>query len=100
MNIIHQKREKNMQYERIQAKTLLSKPIYGDAWFHSNRSMNSYRGCEHNCIYCDGNCQYYRIDNFYTHIRVKENASQILRRELERARFQSQRYSQRPWSDF
>jgi DNA repair photolyase len=90
MNIIHQKREKNMQYERIQAKTLLSKPIYGDAWFHSNRSMNSYRGCEHNCIYCDGNCQYYRIDNFYTHIRVKENASQILRRELERARFQSQ----------
>lgn len=79
-----------MRYEAIQAKTLLSKPRYGDAWFHSNRSMNSYRGCEHGCVYCDGNCQYYRIDNFYTHIRIKENAPQILRKELERARFQSQ----------
>ncbi|MFX1318150.1 MAG: radical SAM protein, partial [Promethearchaeota archaeon] len=62
----------------------------GDAWFHSNRSMNSYRGCEHGCVYCDGHCQYYRIDNFYTHIRVKENAPQVLRWELERARFKSQ----------
>jgi DNA repair photolyase len=79
-----------MRYETIQAKTLLSKPIYGDAWFHSNRSLNSYRGCEHGCVYCDGHCQYYRIDNFYTHIRVKENAPKVLRRELERARFQSQ----------
>ncbi|MFX0168564.1 MAG: radical SAM protein [Candidatus Hodarchaeota archaeon] len=79
-----------MRYETIQAKTLLSKPIYGDAWFHSNRSMNSYRGCEHGCVYCDGHCQYYRIDNFYTHIRIKENAPQVLRRELERQKFQSQ----------
>lgn len=79
-----------MRYETIQAKTLLSKPIYGDAWFHSNRSMNSYRGCEHGCVYCDGHCQYYRIDNFYTHIRIKENAPQVLRRELERAKFRSQ----------
>ncbi|MFX1577346.1 MAG: radical SAM protein [Promethearchaeota archaeon] len=79
-----------MRYELIQAKSLLSKPRYGDAWFHSNRSMNSYRGCEHGCVYCDGNCQYYRIENFYTHIRIKENAPQILRRELERAKFQSQ----------
>jgi DNA repair photolyase len=79
-----------MRYETIQAKTLLSKPIYGDGWFHSNRSMNAYRGCEHGCVYCDGHCQYYRIDNFYTHIRVKKNASQVLRRELERAGYQSQ----------
>jgi len=79
-----------MRYETIQAKTLLSKPMYGDGWFHSNRSMNAYRGCEHGCVYCDGHCQYYRIDDFYTHIRVKENASQVLQRELERAGYQSQ----------
>ncbi|MFX1343082.1 MAG: radical SAM protein [Promethearchaeota archaeon] len=79
-----------MKYETIEAKTLLSKPIYGDSWFHSNRSMNAYRGCEHGCVYCDGHCQYYRIDNFYTHIRVKENAPKILRRELERMKFRSQ----------
>ncbi|MFX1509951.1 MAG: radical SAM protein [Promethearchaeota archaeon] len=79
-----------MQYEKIQAKTLLSKLHYGDTWFHSHRHMNSYRGCEHGCVYCDGNCQYYRIDNFYTHIRIKENAPQILRKELERAKLRSQ----------
>ena len=80
-----------MRYESIQAKTLLSKLRYGDSWFHSNRSMNSYRGCEHACVYCDGNCQYYRIDNFFTHIRIKENAPQVLQKELLRAKFQSQR---------
>ncbi|MFX0077882.1 MAG: radical SAM protein [Candidatus Hermodarchaeota archaeon] len=79
-----------MRYETIQAKTLLSKPIYGDSWFHSNRSMNAYRGCEHGCVYCDGHCQYYRIDNFYNHIRIKENAPKILRRELERMKYRSQ----------
>ena len=79
-----------MRYERIQAKTLLSKLMYGETWFHSNRYFNSYRGCEHGCVYCDGNCQYYHIDNFYTHIRIKENAPQILRKELERAKFRSQ----------
>ncbi len=83
-----------MQYEKIQAKSLLSKLRYGDSWFHSNRSMNSYRGCEHGCVYCDGNCQYYRIDDFYTHIRIKENAPQILRKELERAKYRSQRKMQ------
>ncbi|MFX1566263.1 MAG: radical SAM protein [Promethearchaeota archaeon] len=67
----------------------MSRLHYGDPWFHSHRHMNSYRGCEHGCVYCDGNCQYYRIDNFYTHIRIKENAPQILRKELERAKFRS-----------
>ncbi len=79
-----------MRYELIQAKTLLSKVRYGDSWFHDNRSMNPYRGCEHACIYCDGFCQYYRIDNFFTHIRIKENAPTVLRQELERMKFQSQ----------
>ncbi len=86
---MHVKCDFTMRYEEIKAKTLLSKFRYGDAWFHSNRSMNSYRGCEHGCVYCDGNCQYYRIDNFYTHIRIKKNAPLILQKELERAKFRS-----------
>ncbi len=79
-----------MRYEKTQAKTLLSKPIVADGWFHTNRSMNLYRGCEHGCVYCDGFCQYYRIDDFYTHIRVKENAPKILRKELKRLGYTSQ----------
>lgn len=79
-----------MRYEEVKAKTLLSKPIIADSWFHTNRSMNIYRGCEHGCVYCDGFCQYYRVDDFYTHIRVKVNAAEILRKELKRMGYTSQ----------
>ena len=78
-----------MKYGTIQAKTILSKPIVADEWFHINRSMNLYRGCEHGCVYCDGFCQYYRVDDFYTHIRAKENAPEIIRKELKRMGYTS-----------
>ena len=78
-----------MRYERIKAKSLLSKPIMTDGWFHINRSMNAYRGCEHGCVYCDGMSENYHVDNFLTHIRIKENAAQILRQELRKAGFTS-----------
>ncbi len=54
-----------------------------------NRSLNAYRGCEHGCVYCDGNSEYYHVDNFYSHIRVKENAADILRKELKKLGFTS-----------
>jgi DNA repair photolyase len=54
-----------------------------------NRSLNAYRGCEHGCVYCDGNSEYYHVDNFYSHIRVKENASEVLRKELKKLGFTS-----------
>ena len=78
-----------MRYERIKAKSLLSKPITADGWFHINRSMNAYRGCEHGCVYCDGMSESYHVDDFLTHIRIKENAAQVLRRELKKAGFTS-----------
>jgi len=78
-----------MRYERIKAKSLLSKPITADGWFHINRSMNAYRGCEHGCAYCDGMSENYHVDNFLTHIRIKENAAQVLRRELKKVGFTS-----------
>ncbi|MCK4484316.1 MAG: radical SAM protein [Candidatus Thorarchaeota archaeon] len=78
-----------MRYERIKAKSLLSKPITADGWFHINRSMNAYRGCEHGCVYCDGMSESYHVDDFLTHVRIKENAAQVLRRELKKAGFTS-----------
>ncbi|MFX1605637.1 MAG: radical SAM protein [Promethearchaeota archaeon] len=54
-----------------------------------NRSLNAYRGCEHGCVYCDGNSEYYHVDNFYSHIRVKENAAEVLRKELKKLGFTS-----------
>ena len=78
-----------MRYECVKAKSLLSKPHIAEGWFHMNRSLNAYRGCEHGCVYCDGNSEYYHVDNFYSHIRVKENAAEVLHRELKKLGFTS-----------
>jgi DNA repair photolyase len=79
-----------MQYECIKAKSLLSKPIVADSWFHVNRFLNAYRGCEHGCVYCDGMSEGYHVDDFFTCVRIKENAPEILRRELMKDGFVSQ----------
>jgi len=76
----------------VKAKSLLSKKeMTADTWFHVNRSLNAYRGCEHGCVYCDGMNEYYHVDNFMSHIRIKENAPEILKKELKKLGFTSQR---------
>jgi DNA repair photolyase len=80
-----------VRYECIKAKSLLSKrEMHAEGWFHINRSLNAYRGCEHGCVYCDGMSEYYHVDNFTSHIRIKENAPEILRKELKKLGFTSQ----------
>ncbi|MFQ6123526.1 MAG: radical SAM protein [Candidatus Heimdallarchaeota archaeon] len=72
-----------MKYEAIRAKSpILNKYPNPDSWFWVEASTNPYRGCQHNCAYCDGKAEYYRIDNFASHIRVKTNAPQLLTKEL------------------
>ncbi len=45
--------------------------------------MNLYRGCTHNCAYCDGRSERYKVDGtFGENVVVKTNAIEILRREL------------------
>ena len=65
----------------IRAKTLLSRVPQPDQWFGLMYNMNLYRGCQHQCIYCDSRSECYRIDDF-TDIQVKTNAIELLRREL------------------
>ncbi len=79
-----------MKYECIRAKSILSKPSVYDSWFHVTRSMNAYRGCEFGCIYCDGMSEGYHVDDFLTHVRVKTNAHEVVRQELERDGFISE----------
>ena len=67
----------------IQAKTILSKYPQRDSWFHIRYSMNLYRGCQHQCIYCDSRSECYRIENF-ADIQIKENAIGLLRNELRK----------------
>lgn len=70
-------------YKTIKAKTILTKYRQADTWFHIRYSMNLYRGCQHQCIYCDSRSECYRIENFED-IIVKENAVELLRKELKK----------------
>jgi DNA repair photolyase len=66
----------------IQAKTLLARVKGPDDWFGLYYNMNLYRGCQHQCIYCDSRSECYQIENFDHDILIKANAIEVLRREL------------------
>jgi DNA repair photolyase len=75
---------KEMNIREIEAKSILRKHKKIDSWFISRYGMNLYRGCIHNCIYCDGRSEGYYVDGkFGEDIAVKINAMEILRRELD-----------------
>lgn len=69
----------------IQAKTLLAHIRHPDPWFGIKYNMNLYRGCEHQCIYCDSRSECYQIEDFRD-VLVKVNALELLERELPRKR--------------
>lgn len=69
----------------IYAKTLLAHIRHPDPWFGIKYNMNLYRGCEHQCIYCDSRSECYQIEDFRD-VLVKVNALQLLERELPRKR--------------
>jgi DNA repair photolyase len=66
----------------IQAKTLLSHIKGPDDWFGLYYNFNLYRGCQHQCIYCDSRSECYQIENFNHDVLVKVNAIELLRKEL------------------
>jgi len=72
--------------KEIQAKVLLSHVKQPDTWFGLKYNMNLYRGCQHQCIYCDSRSECYQIENFDSEVLVKANAIELLRKELERKR--------------
>ncbi|MBN2388252.1 MAG: radical SAM protein [Anaerolineales bacterium] len=72
--------------KEIQAKTLLNRVKGPDDWFGLYYSMNLFRGCQHQCIYCDSRSECYQIENFNTDVLVKANAIDLLHDELGRKR--------------
>ena len=73
-----------MNIREIKAKSILLKHDKIDSWFVSRYGMNLYRGCAHNCVYCDGRSERYQVDGvFGRDVAVKTNAVDILRRELK-----------------
>ena len=71
--------------KEITAKVLLSPVKQPDDWFGLKYNMNLYRGCQHQCIYCDSRSECYQIGNF-SDVLVKANAIELLRDELSRKR--------------
>lgn len=73
--------------KEVQAKSILRKYKKIDSWFIARYGMNLYRGCPHNCAYCDGRSESYFVDGeFGKDIEVKVNAPELLDRELNPAR--------------
>jgi len=70
--------------KEIQTKSILRKHKKVDSWFVSRYGMNLYRGCEHNCVYCDGRSEKYNVDGvFGKDVVVKTNAIDLLKKELD-----------------
>lgn len=67
--------------KEVMAKGLLSHSTKPDPWFGIKYNMNLYRGCQHQCIYCDSRSECYQIANF-NDIEVKVNAIELLQKEI------------------
>ncbi|MEN8905831.1 MAG: radical SAM protein [Clostridiales bacterium] len=71
--------------KELETKSILTINKHPSSWFGVKYNMNIYRGCQHNCIYCDSRSECYRIENF-NDIIVKINAIDLLKKELKRKR--------------
>jgi len=69
----------------IEAKSILTKYKQSDTWFGLSYNMNLYRGCQHGCIYCDTRSECYGINDISS-ISVKQNAIELLKKELSSKR--------------
>ena len=61
---------------KVDAKGILS----------SGNGMNIYRGCQHNCIYCDSRSLCYGMEHDFEDIEVKQNAPFLLEKALKSKR--------------
>lgn len=75
-----------MRYREIEVKGILNPVQDEDEWFGLAYNLNLYRGCEHQCIYCDTRSRRYQIENFNGEVLIKTNALTLLEEALPRKR--------------
>ncbi|MCP3933586.1 MAG: radical SAM protein [Bacteroidetes bacterium] len=69
------------------AKSILRRQKKIDSWFLTYYGINLYRGCTHNCVYCDGRTEKYQVSGeFGRDVMVKVNALELLDKELDPSR--------------
>lgn len=81
------------QFYRDHSQTIITYNDSPDIFF--NASINAYRGCEHGCSYCYARNTHEYLGfsaglDFESKIMVKENAPELLRRELSSKKWQPQ----------
>lgn len=74
-----------LMVREILAKTILNPVPQPDSWFGLKYNMNLYRGCQHQCVYCDSRSSCYQLGDLGD-IRVKVNALELLADALPRKR--------------
>lgn len=65
----------------VNAKSILGRCKRPSDWFGVKYIFNIYRGCEHQCIYCDSRSECYKIENF-SDLIVKSNSIELLNKQL------------------
>ncbi len=75
-----------LKYREIGAKGILNHIRGEDDWFGLSYNINLYRGCEHQCIYCDTRSTCYQVENFNEEVLIKVNAIPLLVDALPRKR--------------
>jgi len=79
-----------VRFIEIEAKSVLTKHKFRDDWFWDRYAINPYRGCQFACNYCDAITEKYLVHKDYRDfsriIYVKENAPDVLEREVRRVK--------------
>lgn len=60
--------------------------VIAEGILSAHNGMNIYRGCQHNCIYCDARSECYGMKHDFEDIEVKINAPILLENALKRKR--------------
>jgi len=75
----------NIEYRPYRAKSMINKLKHVDDWFWLDYTLNPYRGCAHLCVYCDARANQYGLsESFEQVVYFKENAVEILQKQLPR----------------
>ncbi len=74
-----------MKYEPYRATSMINRLRHVDDWFWASYTVNPYRGCAHGCVYCDARANQYGLsEDFEETVFVKENAVEVLGKQLPR----------------
>src|SRR3954470_462848 len=89
----YEARPRRTEYYRDATKTVIARNQSPDVGFET--SINPYRGCEHGCIYCFARPTHEYLGfsaglDFESRIMVKEDAPNLLRKELSSRRWKPQ----------